>query len=127
MMKMNRFTKEDNILVPGLDIVKALKQMIRFSPTGELDKESRLHFKVLIPKDTTVRDIIDFALSQDEWGTISVKHNGVTSVLDYERKTIDGKKGTIKYDEITDEVKAMKVKNITSYGGWSRMDYKITV
>ena len=111
----------------GIDLIATLKQMIRFTPTSEPDKNAMCKFKVLIPKETTVKDIIDFALTQDEWGTISVKYNGNTSVLDYERKTIDSKKGTIKYDEITDEVKAMKVKKITSYGGWSRMDYKITV
>ena len=111
----------------SIDLIATLQQMIRFTPIGEPDKDAMCRFKVLIPEGTKVKDIIDFALTQDEWGTIEVRHGDITDVLDYERKTIDAKKGTIKYDQITDEVKGMKVKTITSYGGWSRMDYKITV
>lgn len=127
MEENNNIESQFRNLFAGGDIKKELEKRIRISPTSDPDKDSCCTFRVLLPKDTRVKDVIEFALNQDEWGTIEVRHGDVTDVLDYERHPIGTKRGRIKYDQITDEVKGMKVKEISSYGGWSRMDYKIKV
>ena len=95
------FEKQGDSLFGIGDILKAMEKMIRFTPTGGPYHDSTCDFKVITPKGATVKDIIEFALTQDEWGTISVKGKGE---LVYARGPIDTKLGLVKSDCIPEEV-----------------------
>lgn len=82
-------------------------------------------YDVQIEKGTTVQDIIDFALNKkEEWGEIEI--DGKT-LFEYRHGTLLLHDNLIKYGIQPDSEKKKLVKNVTAYGGWSLMRYRIIV
>lgn len=97
-------------------------RLLKFIRTSKIFGDESSTYDVQINKDnTTVKDIIEYILSQnDEWGFIYI-NNFLSS------KRIEYKYGVIISDNIPSEDKNKIVKIMDASGGWSRMDYRIII
>ena len=101
--------------------MKEIKLIYKSGPFGD---ECSL-YNVQIEEKTTVKDIIDFALNRkEEWGDIYINNK---KLFEYRHGELLLHDNLIKYGIQPDSEKKKIVKNVIAYGGWSAMDYHITV
>ena len=84
-------------------------------------------YRIKYPEGATVADLIAHALSQQkEHGSIAIvrPHSWLGLVVEARLKYAYGK---IKADNIPEESKAAKLKSVVGFGGYSLMDYNITI
>ena len=78
-------------------------------------------YNVELDKEYTVDEFIKTIVSNKrDWGKISVNINNSNSTIEY-------KYGKLKSDIFTSNILNYKVKSVKSTGGWSNMNYYITI
>lgn len=84
-------------------------------------------YRVDLDKEYTLQEFIDAILTnkKDDWGEIKIaKRNSPW----YRHPCIDYRYGNvISKPNIPEEVFGYKVKSVTAHGGWSAMDYIVTL
>lgn len=81
-------------------------------------------YKVTEYKAKTIVEFVKEVLEhKHEWGYISVKD--ISKTMFRWNSRIEYRYGKL-LNEIPDSWKQLNIKEITAYGGWTRMDYRIT-
>lgn len=77
-------------------------------------------YKVQFSKTCTVREFIEEVLKKNpgEWGEFELKHFGVRTEYKY---------GRLVKQKFADELLDSKIVRAYASGGWTRMDYKLTI
>lgn len=103
-----------------------IKDILRltFNQTAPAGGDATAPYSVSLNRECTLGEFIDCVLKREEWGYIGIKS----------RKDIffGSPKCEYKYDKIvstefTDAYLARKVKTVFASGGWTRMDYILTL
>ena len=98
--------------------------LIQCTPTGY---DCTVGYRVNLDKEYTLQEFIDAILTnkKDEWGGIKIVKRNCPW---YSRPCIDYKYGNItNKPNIPEKVFSYKVKSVTAHGGWSSMDYIVTL
>ena len=93
---------------------KGKKPALVFSPVGDA-KDGICEFSIRC-NVTYVKEVVGYILTQNEYGHIRIRSHGKTHEFEYERDRVQ---------PIPIDLMEKKVKQISSEGGWSRMDYLI--
>lgn len=84
-------------------------------------------YRVCLDKEYTLQEFVDAILTnkKDEWGEIKIAKRNCPW---YDYPSIDYRNGNItNTPNIPEEVFGYKVKSATAHGGWSAMDYIVTL
>lgn len=99
--------------------------MFKLTQSGPERGDCSAPYVITLNKSYTVREFIDEVLANrtDEWGTIGIRDN-----IPWSKGTpqCEYRKGRL-ITNMPDEVMDKKIQNITADGGWSNMDYLITL
>lgn len=100
-------------------MILKLKQL---HPAGE---DCTAPYSVEMSKNCTVQEFVECVLEQfsDEWGYIGIEHG--RSI--FGKPCIEYKYGKITTENRLKDVGNANVMKATSIGGWSRMDYLLTI
>ena len=84
-------------------------------------------YRIKYPEGATVADLIAYALSHNnEHGSIAIVRPHSWLGLEVACK-LEYAYGRIEADNIPEETKAKKLKSVSGFGGYSLMDYNITL
>ncbi|WP_443683882.1 hypothetical protein [Phocaeicola plebeius] len=77
-------------------------------------------YRVDLDKEYTVSEFINEVLKKEpnEWGYFKIKKNGMMSEYRY---------GELLENNFDNEILSAKVSHISASGGWTRMDYYLTI
>lgn len=100
--------------------------MFRLIQSTRTAGDSTAGYKVILDKEYTLREFIDAVLTnKDEWGYIRVVKRDCAWYnyprFSYYYGEIPGE------PNLPEEVYGYKVKSVTASGGWTRMDYVVTL
>lgn len=92
---------------------------------GAVGGDCTAPYKVEIDSDMTLKDFVQCVLAQypKEWGYIGIKSGNSI----FGEPKIEYSKGIIKTENFDAEIKRKKVVSAYASGGWSRMDYLLTL
>lgn len=82
-------------------------------------------YEVVFEKGATVKDLLNYVLSNPQWGTLRV-----VDEIKFFCKTIascDFDRGVLKGGEIPQEILNKKIKRAVCNGGWGNMSYEVEV
>lgn len=98
--------------------------MFKLKQTGSERGDCTAPYDVILDKPYTVKEFISAVLTErsDEWGSIGID-NGHTI---FGSPRMDYKKGVGEYEPLKNFFDK-PVKSATASGGWTRMDYLLTV
>ena len=89
-----------------------------YGPFGDCTSD----YKVRLDKPYTVSEFVQEVLSRDdEWGNIYIGNNLMTCVY------VCGYKHGVLTSEVDESFKDLKVTSASAHGGWSLMDYYLSV
>lgn len=94
-----------------------------FIQTGKTARDATTPYAVSLNKECTVGEFIDCVLKRKEWGYIGIKSYG--HIFGSPNCEYQGDK--IIKTEFTNEDLSRMVSTVSASGGWSRMDYLITL
>lgn len=96
---------------------KKIKLVFKCGPLGD---ETSL-YEVMFPDGLTIKDFVEIAVLEnpEEWGNFRCSWFGPI-IAEYEH-------GKIEYTKEFEEIKDKIVHRASSTGGWSRMDYHLTI
>lgn len=99
-----------------------MEELFRLLADGPMSGDCTMpYFLRFNRENVTVEEFVEDVLSRDEWGIIKVT---VESEGHREEQTLE-----YSWDKIFGEFKHsnMRIKEARAHGGWSRMDYYLTV
>jgi hypothetical protein len=96
---------------------------LKFIPIGEGSYDCTAPYKVELNRDCTFREFVDSVLTRNEWGKISL---GPFAYPYFEYRNDGIVYGSVRGD-FFDEDYDRKVVSVHARGGWSRMDYTVTL
>ena len=98
--------------------------MFHLQQNGPSSRDCTAPYKVILDKEYTVKEFISDVLSINprEWGYIGIKKRGHIFGSPY----CEYRYGNLKYN-LPEEIQDKKILSVESSGGWSRMDYLITL
>ena len=101
-----------------------MQNMFELKQAGKERGDSTAPYAITLDKQYTVREFIDTVLKRtDEWGYI-----GIEDHRNWSNGTPNCKYSYTKLiTHMPEEVMDKPVESVTADGGWSRMDYKLTL
>ena len=95
-----------------------------FIQTGGPFGDATSNYKVSFPKEITVEEFINIVLEErsDEWGYFRSSWSSSGKIAEYSKGELLST-GFETYSKF----KNRKIESVSANGGWSRMDYMITV
>ena len=105
--------------------------MIQYIQIGETSRDCTANYKIKLDKKYTVREFISYVLTREEWGDIYIERFSSTAVTNSKNyfqaeDSIEYKKNLVSRD-FAEEYNDLYIKEVYSFGGWSRMDYYLTL
>lgn len=97
----------------------------RFRAIGPEAGDCTTPYEVQIPEGLTVKEFVDWVLTRNEWGYIGIYNPDSDSffgspVCTYRHDKIDG-------EPFPDDIMRKTIKQIYAHGGWTNMDYRLTL
>lgn len=96
---------------------------LKFTQTGRTAGDETAPYAVTLNKECSVGEFIDSVLKRKEWGHIGIRSRG--HIFGSPECEYRGDK--IVRTEFTEEYLSRKVATVSAAGGWSRMDYWLTL
>lgn len=98
--------------------------MLKFTQTSPTGGDCTASYDVTLDMSYTVREFIDMILCEysGEWGYIGIKAAGAV----FGSPRCEYKQGNL-ISEMDESVLDKEIESVTSSGGWSRMDYYLTL
>ena len=95
----------------------------KFTQTGKTSGDETTPYMVSLNKECSVSEFIDSVLKRNEWGYIGIRsHRHIFGFPNCEYR-----RGKIVSTNFTEESLSRKVATVSASGGWSRMDYILTL
>ena len=94
-----------------------------FIQTGKTSRDETTPYMVSLNKECSVGEFIDSVLKRDEWGYIGIRSHGHI----FGSPNCEYRRDKIVNTEFTEEYLSRKVATVSAYGGWTRMDYILTL
>lgn len=102
---------------------RSMELRLKFEQCGKTSGDETTPYNVSLNKICTLRELIDTVLKRKEWGYIGVKCVGSI----FGNPSCEYKKDKIIKSNFTDDYLDRVVDTVFASGGWTRMDYKVTL
>lgn len=94
--------------------------MIKFQQTARTGGDETAPYDVILDREYTVRELINYILTRKEWGRIDIRCAGKQSAS-------VGYKGSKLPSQLPDDIQDRVVVSAKAAGGWSNMNYLIEI
>ncbi len=95
----------------------------KFIQTGKTAGDETTPYAVFLNEECSVGEFIDCVLKRKEWGYIGIKSHGHI----FGSPNCEYRKDEIVRTDFTEEYLTRKVATVSAFGGWTRMDYLLTL
>ena len=99
-------------------------ERLRFMEAGAMGSDCTAPYHVLFNKPMTVRELISEVLKRKEWGYIGINNPSNFSIFGTPNCEYNHDK---LLNELPPEYMDKTIKSIGASGGWTRMDYLLTL
>lgn len=96
---------------------------VKFIQTGKTAGDETTPYTVSLNQECSVDEFIAWVLKQNEWGYIGIRNPGHI----FGSPKCEYRGVTIVNTEFTEEDLSRMVATVSASGGWSRMDYLLTL
>ena len=116
-----------------------MKELLKYRGMGPVggDETGEIYFDLV--EKCTVKELCDYIVANDrDWGYIGLERKrgpdgyfhgslfGEPNIAYFHGKYVDGGRNPIEFN-FSEEIANKTVKSVRAHGGWSRLDYLLTV